>query len=744
MFMLPNSDKLIVEFLHIKPGSLQVLKKYGIRTIGSLLKNWRELGPELNRSHREHILDLLDTFVASSKGVSKEYLERGITEFSLDEEGTSTDWSSFYTSVLPDVYYLAFKCQEFEILEDAKINFGLSKDRFGVGARCLYDWFQISDFSALKQLLEKAKPLPPNMGNKKLLAIFDGLLELTSLVRGSGITENSQYLGSENFRKKLEQRLTKKNFLTCAAEEEEIPVPILELQLKSIHIGSKLPKFEHVGIHTISDFLAFQNKKGHSALSGVGAATFDQINCHVNSLVDQVTVSENMNLEQYFAGRGIEFIDHHGPSGTYPTNPKALIEPIRRAMQAFYPEHAHLCSRRLLAPPRKQMSLEDCGTKYSPALTREAVRQKEKAILETLGDALIDQRYEKANFHFCTEISNAWAALYDTLLGRKLTHSVVQRALVDNFGFTSLEAFEVLNITIGILSGSLPIKRKNFLTIAEDTSAILESEAKARYKMSALYIDNKNRPTLNNIGVLFISDFLSYINMENNDKNLLPRDIASLQETCEHINILQRTSRNRGTFNRDAYARELGLKFFPVHSKGSVDQFFQSLNTTFSAILRYSNIKGMDALLERRILVSLDKRETFNVIAAETECHFQTLLRNQKKLLSILREYFIEQKINNNEIHIRQWFWDFFLVCFDKFQEGDGKFETFSEALTKKFEIPLDQYLDQIWGLWTIFTQKVYANNSKGIQKVRRFAIPSDRYDSGSQVVVLRGFDRLH
>lgn len=742
-YLSSGSEKLPLEFLQIRLSSLKALKAKGYLYIGDILIDWEILQLEVDETHLKHIAGVIDAFFRASEGVAITVGEK-VPEFEIGPLGISTNWSHFYEDIFPDYHHLAFRCREFEILEAAGLNFPITKERFGMGAINLFGEYGTKDFLDLKKLLEKGPvDLPYAMGKKKRETFFLGLIELASEVRERDYDIDYEQLNEKEAQESLAIRLRNNKF-PVAVQPALTPEIILQTRLSQLHVGVKLRHFENAGIHTVADFLNFQIGKNRYQIVSVGQRTFDLIDDYISSLKNHIDDNGDIDWKKYFYSRGIGYYNFDGLQSKHPTNADDFIEPIRAAMEQYFPSDFDICFGRLLANPGQQISLEECGRKYEPSLTRERVRQKESKILKTLGDTLIDGQYEKAEFHFSESVSKAWRKLYENLRGKRPTHSIVQNALTDLFEIKTSEAFNILNLVIGILSGSIPATRKYFFKLPENANALLQDQTKAALTLSALYLDKKIQKTLDRHRLYFVSDLMQFVMSWQDHSTLSTSEIRAIGETCRHLDILQRTSKNRESFNLDAYARDLGVEFFPLESKGGADKFFRSMKTIFKKILSLYDYAGVEDLLERRIIKSLEARETFAVVAADNNCSIHTVIRNQERILIILNEFFVEQKVNNDQIHIRTWFTNHMSVCRGLFLSGDQNFESFVDALREEFRVPLDQYNDEIWGLWTIFKQKVFANNSKGIKNISWST--SQRYNplAEDEIIVLRGFKRLH
>jgi hypothetical protein len=743
IYFSSGSEKLPLEFLQIRPSSLKALKAKGHLYISDILIGWEMLQLEVDETHLTHITGVIDAFVRASEGVGITVGEKS-SKFKFGPLGISTNWLHFYDDIFPDYHYLAFRCREFEILEATGLNFPITKERFGMGAVNLFGTYGTEDFLNLKKLLGKGPvALPYAMGKKKLETFFLGLIELASEVRKQEYGIDYDRLNEKEAQESLAMRLRNNKF-PVPVQRALTPETILQTRLGQLHVGVKLPHFENAGIHTVADFLNFQIGKNRYQILSVGKKTFDLIDDYISSMKNHLDDNGDIDWKKYFYSRGIGYFDFDDLQSKYPTNADDFIEPIRAVMAQYFQSDFNICFGRLLAKPGQQISLEECGRKYQPPLTRERVRQRESKILKTLGDTLIDGQYEKAGFHFSEAVSEAWGKLFDNLRGKRPTHSIVQKALTDLFEIKTLEAFNILNLAIGILSGSIPATRKYFFKLPENAIALLQDQTKVAQRLSALYLDKKIQRTLEMHQLYFVSDLMQFVLSWQDHSTLNTSEIRAIGETCRHIDILQRTSKNRESFNLDAYARDLGIEFFPLESKGGADKFFRSIKTIFKRILSLYDYAGVEDLLERRIIKSLEARETFAVIAADNNCNIQTVIRNQERILIILNEFFVEEKVNNDQIHIRTWFTNHMSVCRGLFLSGDQNFESFVDALREEFKVPLDQYNDEIWGLWTIFRQKVFANSSKGIKGISRSS--SLRYNplADDEIIVLRGFKRLH
>lgn len=513
--------------------------------------------------------------------------------------------------------------------------------------------------------------------------------------------------------------------------------------ISMLRLGAKTAALQAAGITTVARLAAAAGDDCGALLRipTVGKSTADTV-------VERLASVEHV-LEADGSVDWAEFAKYSGfpvaPSGATSSGSgflAAFPEVIRAAVDsAEDPIDRLILTERLTRPRHAQLTLEEIAAEGPRGLTRERVRQREKALLQTLSDAFLFDEYLSLKLHFRADFTGYWQCAAASFGQRtKLTFEEFIAGLVDVWKVSPSELLEHLPLITSVLTSRAQVPASLQPRASTDPRLFGPiAEGVAALPLTRLAVGGA-RGELEELGITTIAALVDAARW-----NRLPAGQSRTGRIVDSVlGALAAALGPDGTTDWPVYAARLSLKTLPDHPTRSADDFLASLRDDLEAILAVSPVPRRSAAIFRlRTGQPKASRMTLAEVAEELDTHGPTIKREETIFLAVLNDQLVERDFSSSTIFYRPDYLQFWREADEEFRQSPAGFGFLCARLAGRWNLNAGFVEEHAEALWAVLDG--YPNGRRTSKQSPARQPPAKQgTEAGAVIIVLRGFRRSH
>jgi hypothetical protein len=724
---LPDAEALkSIKFLQLAPKDLKVLQGNGVYVIKDLLNAVK--------------------FGFSNDVLSQEWLDY----FECIASDGSVNWWGFYADEKRKYTCLYFQCDEFDELAIEYADYPVNKATFRKAGIALNN-LGIETLLDLNQLLATGIDSVPRMGRLKVKELFDLVKKLIELPKNEVSDWFARALAGESAA--VDQSKRKPSNLWVHEATDMLNDESLSLPLSALHMGAKVRLLEKAGMRNLGELLR-NLKIGLPKIRGFGVIGLTRCIDVLDGIAHNINPDGSIDWLGFSSSVRIPVI----PENIITQNGEHFLELIPSVISQLIDASADqtekvILTERLTKPVARQPTLEELGD--IAGVTRERIRQIEKALLTEISNGLLYDEYVTLEYRFRTDFAEFFRKAANAFMHQKeiVLESFI-KTLSELWSVPQEDLFPHMPFITAIMTNKSMAPKS--LRLDGAVPAILLGELPASIVEKPLvelplgkYVNEYHKHGIHSLG-----EALAFAKTRR-----LP--IGENRKARRLLNdIFGTTAKALKTYQQDKpfwlhYALESNVPIVPGKPVANASEYLEILKQSVREIIaNNSTYKWSIDVYDMRTSQQKSMRQTMEHAGRNLGVPGPTIKRVETHFVSVLNEQLIEHDFSQSKVYIQDDFLRYWADVKNVYTDNRS-FLGFKHELAKKWNVPASDLDDHTDLIWTIVHGYPHGRNvnTKRRKKRGKEAINSDIAVADNtrvsnlaapQVIKLRGFKRVY
>jgi hypothetical protein len=508
------------------------------------------------------------------------------------------------------------------------------------------------------------------------------------------------------------------------------------MPVEVLRLGPKAKFLRQAGLSTIGDLMQDGLQRRFPKLAGLGLGTARIIGSRLADLAASVDEAGEPQWDRVAASWGFP-VTPDRPLPTGETFLEVAADVIDQWIEAHGGEADRLILReRLMRSREGRLTLDELGRRLG--LTRERVRQKERALLDGLCDALLSNDQSRSPVQFSVDFRSWWeragAAYADAAT---LSFPSFVSGLERAWGVSASRLSVILPLAQAVLTDGeqvVPPRIPIHPRLLEPLAPSLLTMSIRSFPVGRA-LDDLENAGCTSLGALLLAAMESRL-PQGQSGAVSARILAA---TAHAVNA-------EGQLDPERFASALEMPLLPQQAPLTPDAFLSVFDEAAGTAVGLGRTTERAAAIWRvRTRLPAASRPTLDETAALLGTWGPTVKREETLLLASLNAQLVEGELVNAGVVWRREFLDWIREAEAERETAASNFDSFIRSLAARWDIGEERLRIEAAGLWAVLS--LYPNGRRRRVQTRREAeapaAPAVQPEV-AQIIVLRGFRRSH